>query len=138
LILDAQGNLYGTTVEGGQFSLGNVYKLTPGRKMIDVYSFGPNGSAGQNPQGAIVRDAAGSIYGTTMYGPTNGCSGSGCGTIFKVSKNGKHTMLFAFPDSGDDGLIPETGVVLVPSGKLYGITAEGGASANGVVYEFTP
>jgi uncharacterized repeat protein (TIGR03803 family) len=136
LLVDAQGNIYGTTVQGGTWGGGEVYELPSHGKITKLYSF-KGGSSGQNPIGSLVRDNIGNTYGTTEYGPTHGCSGSGCGTIFKVSPKGKHNLLFAFPDGAQDGVVPTTGLMRTSSGVLYGVTQFGGAGY-GVAYEFVP
>ena len=80
LVLDAQGNIYGTTIEGGRFAAGNVYELTPHRKMIQLYSF--RGS-GQNPEGSLVRDKSGNVFGTDLSRPRSGMFGLGVWNNFQ-------------------------------------------------------
>ena len=79
LIKDAAGNLYGTTVNGGAFGFGTVFKLTTGGKETILYSF-TGGVDGAHPYGALVRDSAGNLYGTT----SDFLGGSGFGTVFKI------------------------------------------------------
>jgi uncharacterized repeat protein (TIGR03803 family) len=88
LASDANGNLYGTTWEGGEFNCGTVFKLTPRLnnwwKFSVVYSFNPNnpnsGGDGCHPSGSVVLDAAGNIYGTTEYG-----GWEGWGTVYEIT-----------------------------------------------------
>lgn len=145
LIRDAQGNLYGTTLYGGNVGgascgtngCGTVFELNAeGREKTDLYSFtGANGD-GATPYASLVRDAEGNLYGTTFAG-----GAYGQGTVFKVDKTGKETVLHSFCSGGfpcADGQQPTTGVVLDAAGNLYGTTAGGGANFFGVVYKITP
>lgn len=91
LIRDAAGNLYGTTSNGGSikgcegFGCGVVFKLDKARKETVLHSFaGPRKHDGAIPDGVLIRDAAGNLYGTTANGgSSNACSG-GCGVVFKL------------------------------------------------------
>lgn len=88
LTSDASGNLYGTTAQGGDWSCGTVFKLSPGKnnrwKFSVVYSFNPNnqdsGGDGCYPTSDVVLDAAGNIYGTTEYG-----GWYGWGTVYEIT-----------------------------------------------------
>ena len=79
LIRDASGNLYGTTVRGGDSNFGTVFKVDSTGKETVLHSFA--GPEGQNPLGGLVRDAAGNLYKTTYGG-----GASNFGTIFKLSR----------------------------------------------------
>ena len=83
LILDAAGNLYGTTYYGGANSDGTVFKLTPqaggGWKKTLLYSFNSSGD-GINPRSSLIFDAAGSLYGTTYFGGADYH-----GTVFEIT-----------------------------------------------------
>jgi uncharacterized repeat protein (TIGR03803 family) len=141
--LDSSGNLYGTTTIGGgtgcEGGCGTVYKLTPqsnGKwKETLLYNFG-NGQNGYAPDGGVVIDKAGVLYGTTGYSG----SGCGCGVVYKLApgKNGKwtYTVLHAF--TGSDGAVPAGGLTMDDKGNLYGGTVLGGADGYGVVFELTP
>jgi uncharacterized repeat protein (TIGR03803 family) len=84
------------------------------------YSF-TGGADGANPTGAVIRDAAGNLYGTTLGGgPTN------MGTVFKLDRLGNETVLLGFSVSGVNGASPVDGVIRDASGNLYGTTAGGG------------
>lgn len=92
---------------------------------------------GRNPFGGLVRDAAGNLYGTTLLGGESGCGNErSCGTVFKVSKSGKETVLHRFTGNGDGGN-PPTGLVRDSMGNLYGTAWVGGAFDFGVVYELS-
>ena len=136
LIVDKQGNMYGTTSSGGSGSgAGAVFELTPAGTETILYSFG-NLNDGQYPMGTLVQDASGNLYGTTEWGGT-----SGQGTVFKVTPSGTETVLYNFT-GGADGGGPQSGLVLGRNGKLYGTTFYGGLiacnSGCGTVFEVTP
>jgi uncharacterized repeat protein (TIGR03803 family) len=133
LIFDQSGNLYGTTYYGGGASCnvgcGTVFELTPnaGRWTHTVlHRF--TGNDGANPRGGVILDKAGDLYGTTEGGGGNGCSGHGCGTVFRLRRSTlrwKESVLYRF--SGDsDGAFPEAGLVQDMAGNLYGTTDQGG------------
>ncbi len=142
LVLDAQGNVYGTTFGGGSpcggFGCGTVFKLTPtgvGEWPITLlYSFSGNDDGG-NPEAGMIFDRAGNLYGTTSFGGNFTC-GSGCGTVFKLTPAGNgqwsESVLYDFPDAAN-GRFPDSPVVFGPAGDLYGTTNSGG-SGFGVVY----
>lgn len=129
LILDAAGNLYGTTYFGGASGAGTVFKLTrpaPGQTAWTesvLHSFTDTNEA--NPNGDLVLDGTGSLYGTTL-GLT-----FGGGTVFKLTPPAPgqtawtKSVLHSFTDS-PDGAGPEAGLILDGAGNLYGTTADGG------------
>src|SRR5580704_6208784 len=92
LIFDSSGNAYGTTVVGGSFTFGTVFKLTPhanGEWTETVLHNFQAGADGKNPYGGVTMDAKGNLYGTTVSGGTGGtCSGDGCGIIYKLTRSG--------------------------------------------------
>ncbi len=139
LILDSKGNLYGTTAEGGTGSCdggcGTVFKLTPFGREIVLYSFTGTNGDGMYPQGELVRDAAGNLYGTTYGGGTSGtaCNGKGCGTVYMLDPAGNETVLYNF-SGGVDGATPWAGVVRDAEGNLYGTTHLGGVYNWGTVF----
>jgi uncharacterized repeat protein (TIGR03803 family) len=126
LIADSSGNLYGTTLGGGngQCSCGTIFKVTPERRETVLHSF-KGGSDGAGPYGGLVFDGAGNLYGTTAAGGSSGCNGHGCGTVFKLSGT-KESVLYAF-QGGSDGWEPEGALVIDGNGNLYGTTAQGGS-----------
>ncbi len=131
LLPDSQGNLYGTTyADGGlQLSFGVVFKLSPSGILTVLHSF-TGGSDGGHPNGDLIADVEGNLYGTTPAIPR-----STHGTVFKLSQQGALTVLHTF--SGSDGFDPRSGVIMDAGGNLYGTTWSGGASGNGVVYELS-
>ena len=128
LVMDGQGNLYGTTYYGGASFYGTVFELTPAGTETVLFSF-PGGSGGANPYGNLTRDADGNLYGITIFGGGTACGASnGCGTVFKVTPGGSETVLYSFT-GGADGWDPEAGLVLDAQGNLYGTTALGGGTS---------
>jgi uncharacterized repeat protein (TIGR03803 family) len=151
LVRDAAGNLYGTTAFGGSSTTcpagcGTVFKLSPTGTETVLHSFtGPDGA---NPYAGLVRDAAGSLYGTTSSGgvKSSACQGGSetCGVAFKLSPTGTETVLYSFT-GGADGDVPYAGLIQDAAGNLYGTTAYGGANSTcdppygcGVVFRLAP
>lgn len=126
LVLDAQGNLYGTTNEGGALGYGTVFKVDATGKETVLHNFaGVGGGDGAHPHAGLALDAQGNLYGTTWMGGAYGQTGRG--TVFKVDATGNETVLFKFNGPNGDGTKP-SGLVLDAQGNLYGTTAVGGAS----------
>ncbi len=139
VIRDSAGNLYGTADGNGGIGSpqGVVYKLDITGHQTVLYSF-TGGADGGGPRSALIRDAAGNLYGTAYYGgiPSRIC-GSGCGVVYKVDPAGNETVLYAFL-GGSDGGIPTTGVIRDAAGNLYGTTATFGSANHGVLYRVDP
>ena len=91
---------------------------------------------GASPEAALFMDAQGNFYGTNEVGGSNGCGNSGCGTVFKLSPQGKETTLHVF--TGDDGAFPIAELTADSAGNLYGTTYNGGAYVAGTVFKVTP
>jgi uncharacterized repeat protein (TIGR03803 family) len=139
LILDSQGNMYGTTSTDGSYAAGTIYRVTPSGKETVLYSFTGLGGDGANPYTPLTGDSAGNLYGTTTYGGTYGgiCGSTGCGTVFKLAPTGKETVLYRFTGANGDGYYPYQGVVRDKAGNLYGTTILGG-SGSGIVFKISP
>ena len=96
LIMDSGGNLYGTTETGGADDTGSVFEVASGSRTITTLaSFdGPNGDFGADPDGALIMDTSGNLYGTT---PGGGANGMNDGTVFELAKgSGTITTLASF------------------------------------------
>ncbi len=127
MVLDAQGNLYGTTLNGGLGLDGAVFEITKGSNTIKTLaSF--NGNDGANPYAGVVLDGQGNLYGTTH----NGGGVREWGTVFEIAgSNIINDVSFTGTNQGD----PAGGVVLDAQGNLYGTTNSGGAYGHGAVFE---
>lgn len=152
LVRDSNGNLYGTTVHGGN---GNCNSDLSGCGM--VYKFGTagmeydfsGGADGGYPFAGVIRDTAGNLYGTTLLGGNlsggygGDCAGGGCGVVFKVDPTGAETVLYAFKGEADGGM-PYGGLVRDSAGNLYGMAHVGGnpafcfGSGCGVAFKLSP
>ncbi len=139
LIRDRGGDLFGTTVVGGQNACGTVFKLTPQASPpwseSVLYSFGCF-SDGKNPHGGVSFDPKGNLDGTTVSGGSGpSCGSSGCGVVFQLTPTAEN-VLHDFV-GGRDGFGPGGGVTFDSSGDLFGTTPDGGAHSQGIVYEIT-
>jgi uncharacterized repeat protein (TIGR03803 family) len=137
VIRDAAGNLYGTTYQGGTAGYGVVYKLSPNSQETVLYTF-TRGADGGSPQAGVVRDAAGNLYGTTVYGGIGTVLFSaGLGIVYKLDAMGQETVLYSFPGAAG-GTEPYAGVIADAAGNLYGTTLAGGPANQGVVFKLSP
>ncbi len=125
--LDSQGNLYGTTEEGGAYGYGTVFKIDTLGNFSLLHSF--NNSDGSVPYAAVTLDSHGNLYGTTYSGGAYVYYG----TVFKIDTLGNFSLVHSF--NGSDGRYPEASVTLDSQGNLYGTTLGGGAYSNGAVYK---
>ena len=125
VIIDSAGNLY-FTASGGFVSFGNVLELNTAGKINVLYSFTNGGLNGSLPLGGLVRDSAGTLYGTTLDGGDSfaSCNPS-CGVIYKLDTAGIETVLYSFT-GGSDGAFPHAGLVRDQAGNLYGTASNGG------------
>jgi uncharacterized repeat protein (TIGR03803 family) len=141
LIMDAGGSLYGVTAAGGTLGCGTVFKLTPSGEESVLHSFCSNGQDdGIGPEGSLVMNGAGDLFGTTRLG---GVMGSGA--LFKVDPSGHETVIHSFCTKGGnrctDGEEPADGPVRDAGGTLFGATAINfGATGmhGGGVFRVTP
>jgi uncharacterized repeat protein (TIGR03803 family) len=139
VIADSKGNLYGTTYYGGANGAGSVFKLTNSKGKFTesvLYSF-TGGADGGSPTTTLMFDAKRNLYGTTSAGGDS----NGDGVVFKLTpKSGgkwKESVVHQF-GKGSDGAIPYYGLISDTAGNLFGTTAIGGGSGQGVVFELTP
>jgi uncharacterized repeat protein (TIGR03803 family) len=135
---DSAGNIYGTTVLGGDFGGGTVFQLRPtpdGWVHTVLYSF-TGGADGGEPYKGVTLDREGNLYGTAVTGGSGSCEG-GCGVVYKLTKSGgtwTQTVIHAFT-GGDDGSGPGARVTVDQSGNVYGMTPTGGANGLGTIYK---
>ena len=142
-LMDAAGNLYGTTLLGGKYhschdsggyGCGTVFKLDANGVETVLHSF--NGSDGAGSSATLIMNANGDLYGTAAVGGGRGCNtgGSvGCGVAFRLSGH-KETVLYRFT-GGADGAFPWAGLVADAGGNFYGTTNAGGKYGGGVVFK---
>jgi uncharacterized repeat protein (TIGR03803 family) len=128
MIRDTAGNLYGNTAYGGASNNGTVFKLRRAGTETWLYSFTGGPKDGAIPNGGLIRDAAGNLYGTTLYGGK-----FNLGTVYKLDKNGHETVLHSF--AGTDGANPQAGLIWDAAGNFYGTAEGGGDFAAGVVFK---
>ena len=141
LLLDAAGNVIGTTQIGGKNNEGTLFELSPTKRKWKervLYSFcsEQNCADGASPIGGVTMDGAGNLLGTTEV------SGSGLrsgGTVFRYGA-GTLDVLYSLcqQDSCADGNFPVSAPIVDPAGNIFGTTVTGGAAGHGVIYEITP
>jgi uncharacterized repeat protein (TIGR03803 family) len=125
------GTLYGTTSAGGASNAGTVFQVTRKGNQSVLYSF-TGGADGANPQASLIMDPAGNLYGTTNAG-----GDFGAGTVFKLTRKHKETVLYSFTGK-PDGANPQAALIMDARGILYGTTSAGGANGNGTVFRLAP
>jgi uncharacterized repeat protein (TIGR03803 family) len=145
LLLDPNGNLYGTTFYGGDVNClftgsggcGVVFKIDSQGTFSVLHTF--EGTDGEASNSGLVRDSAGNLYGSTSAGGGGGGSGcgSGCGEVFKLDPNGNLTILHSFTGQ-PDGVGPSATPTLGTDGKIYSTTARGGTLNQGTVFQLSP
>lgn len=138
LVMDAHGNLWGTTYLGGSgcggSGCGTVFELSPtpdGGWNETRFNFTGN-STGMNPYGGLVIDKSGNLYGTTVSG------GVGHGIVFKIGpKAGGGFIEGVLHKFGSDGAFPFNPLAIDGAGNLYGSTSAGGTANAGVLFKLT-
>jgi uncharacterized repeat protein (TIGR03803 family) len=152
LIADAKGDLFGTTSAGGSGGNGTLFEIqNTGTVAVPIYASGPttlvsfgsngsNGSNGELPNGRLIADSNGNLFGTTE----TAIGADGYGTAFEIKNTGTvsapvytggATTLVTFGFSGSSGIYPEGGLVADANGDLFGTTSGGGANGDGAVFE---
>jgi len=140
LVQSTDGNLYGTTRQGGANNSGTVFKITPAGTLTTLYNFcsQPSCTDGNGPAAALVQAADGNFYGATGFGGT-----FGDGTVFRITAGGNLTTLHTF--DGTDGNDPNSRLFQAGDGNFYGTTAFGGNLSKcnvfggcGTVFRITP
>ncbi len=139
LVLDSQGNIYGTTLLGGASQSGTVFMLQNGGSgtWTETVLHQFDGTDGQLPFDTLTLDGAGSLYGTTSLG-----GGANQGTLFKLQVAGVNSTLTVLHDftGGKDGGQPYSGLIFDASGNLYGTTSSDGLTdaVGGTVFQLAP
>jgi uncharacterized repeat protein (TIGR03803 family) len=142
LVRDDAGNLYGTSVQGGDHASGTVWQLHPNGDgswtHTVLYSF-TGGADGAEPYKGVTLDSAGNLYGTAVTGGGGACEG-GCGVAYKLINAGgtwTQTVIHQFAGT-DDGSGPGARLTLDDSGTVYGMAPTGGTFGAGTIYEMKP
>jgi uncharacterized repeat protein (TIGR03803 family) len=149
LTFDQSGSLYGTAggvdskaCSSGQEGCGAVFELKPsGNSWTEsvLYSF-TGLSDGDGPQGPLIIDQAGNLYGAAGGGGVGSCRVQGCGLVFELTPSGgtwTKTPLYAFTGR-TDGAYPKGGLVFDSAGNLYGAASAGGSPTCGTLFQLTP
>lgn len=155
VIIDANGNLLGTTEGGGKAGFGIAYRIALGTEpkqgwsetILHSFSGAPDGNS---PQAALAADKYGNLFGTTYLGGGQACGSLGCGTVYMLQppppgqNHWVETVVHGFA-GGADGSGPEGSVLIDATGNLFGTTSSGGSSTCsggapgcGIVFELSP
>ncbi|MGH6890364.1 MAG: choice-of-anchor tandem repeat GloVer-containing protein [Rhizomicrobium sp.] len=154
LVADKSGDLFGATNAGGtgtcfgNTGCGTIFELAADGTETVLYAF-QGGNDGSAPNESIIRDKKGNLFGTAIAGGGTSCAISGdppgCGTVFKVTPDGKETTLYAFQGGSGDGAGPLGNLVADSSGNLYGSTGWGGdgsctyvSAGCGIMFKIAP
>lgn len=135
LLVDKQGNLYGTvstggaTGNGGSSGAGAVFKLDSSGSLTILYSF-TGGADGATPRSGLVMDGHGNLYGTTFNG-----GAYGHGVLFKLDSSGNETVIHSFSASGSDGTNSTGDLIMDTAGNIYGTSGGGGAYGYGTIFK---
>jgi uncharacterized repeat protein (TIGR03803 family) len=136
------GDLYGTTQQGGSHSAGTVYRIATNGHLVTLHNFCSATSCtdGSNPSAALVLGTDGNFYGTTFGdGNITNCGAPGCGTVFKITPAGKLTTLhnFCSVSNCQDGANPYAGLVEGADENFYGTTSAFGTGSLGTIFKIT-
>jgi uncharacterized repeat protein (TIGR03803 family) len=138
LVQATNGNFYGTTVGGGAYGYGTVFKITLSGTLTTLYSFCSqmitDCTDGAQPWAGLVQGSDGNFYGTTQLGGT-----AGAGTAFKITPSGTLTTLHSFCSQSfcADGVQGYAGLIQATNGNFYGTTYLGGANNAGTVFRIS-
>ncbi len=134
VIVDAFGNLFGTTAAGGTFGFGTIYTADEhgGYLLLNSFQGGTDGSLPQGPP--VIDPLSGDLYGTTAHGG-GACD---CGTVFLQSYGDFYYYQKVYAFSGSEGKLPFAGLAVDAAGNFYGTTEYGGADDCGTVFKITP
>jgi uncharacterized repeat protein (TIGR03803 family) len=143
LVMDKQGNLYGTTLYGGSHNYGTVFQITMSGTETVLHHFGLKPDGGY-PQSPLILDKQGNLFGTTGDGGTKTCTfKTGCGTVFELMPSGDEKVFHTFLGI-PDGSYLAAGLSADQQGNLYGTAYFGGAKkvclevGCGMVFKISP
>jgi uncharacterized repeat protein (TIGR03803 family) len=134
LVRGRDGNFYGTTRDGGPLNFGTVFRVSPAGAYAGLYQFA-GGYDGGHPLAALALGTDGDLYGTTsITGAFN------AGTAFRITSQGRLTILHAFrgtDGTGRDGSYPQAALLQAADGNFYGTTYAGGTFGHGTIFRMT-
>ncbi len=134
LVQGTNGDLYGTTAQGGSGGNGTVFRMSPTGTLTTIHLFS-GGDNGGNPQAGLMQGTDGNFYGTTYQG---GAAPNRRGTVFRITPDGSHSVLFRFgTGTAGEGSGPLAGLVQGTNGIFYGTTSAGGTNGMGTVFKMT-
>jgi uncharacterized repeat protein (TIGR03803 family) len=141
LIQGKDGNLYGTTRNGGfggTVGYGTVFKITPSGTLTTLHRF--RGNDGNAPYAALIQGTDGNLYGTDSSGGPYSDVGNASGTAFRMTTTGDESTVYAFCSLAAcvDGYMPIGSLVQGKDGNFYGTTSGGGTSFDGTVFRISP
>ena len=132
LVQGTNGNLYGTTYNGGANLVGTAFTMSTSGSEKIIHNFAGGMTDGAYPTGGLTLGSDGNFYGTTQQGGS-----SAQGVVFQLTQTGTITILHNF-NAFQDGAFPWGPPILASDGNLYGTTSGGGKSGNGAVYRISP
>jgi uncharacterized repeat protein (TIGR03803 family) len=133
LVQGANGQLYGTTYDGGASNDGTVFAITTSGTLTTLHSF--DGTDGSLLISGLLQATDGNFYGATFEGGIGDYCRGGCGTLFKITPSGTLTTFHTFDYT--DGSNPQGNLIQAANGIFYGTTSGGGANGFGTVFEIT-
>lgn len=131
LVRDADGNLFGAALQGGAHQAGTIFKLATNGTLTVLHSFS-GGRDGGAPQGGLLRDGAGNLFGSAFTG-----GDTGNGTVFGITKTGSFRRLHSFTGAAD-GTNPNGALIRDPEGNIFGTAQLGGLLGLGTVFKLSP
>jgi uncharacterized repeat protein (TIGR03803 family) len=146
VVMDAGGNLFGTTGGSDGFAYGTVFKLAPNGAqsqftLLHTFCGNPDCGDGRNPWGELIMDGSGNFFGTTQYGGGHDIDGCDCGggTVYRINGTDEQ-VLYSFCGQANctDGEYPRAPLIEDGSGNLFGTTYSGGPTGGGTAFELTP
>jgi uncharacterized repeat protein (TIGR03803 family) len=140
------GALYGADVHGGSKAAGTIFEIAPDNSETTLYTFKGSPHDGAEPQGGVIGDQSGNLYGTLRSGGVAGCAANeGCGALFKLAPDRAEAILHFFTGENGDGANPEAGLIADSAANLYGTTYYGGGNCTleqaygcGTVFKLSP
>jgi len=134
LLLDSQGNIYGTTSYSGPNHAGTIFKLATDGTFTTLYAFGHGKIDALYPEAGLIFDSQGNLYGTSAYGGANNY-----GTVFELTTANELKILYSFKGGHIDGQRPEASLIFDQQGNLYGTTSDNPNAGRpfGTVFELT-